>query len=80
MWFGFVTLFPEMIETIADLGVFGRARREGLLQVTCINPRDFTTDPHKKVDDTPYGGGAGMVMTCQPIDDAFQSLQRFHLI
>ena len=67
MWFGFVTLFPEMIETIADLGVFGRARREGLLQVTCINPRDFTHDKHRTVDDRPYGGGAGMVMRYEPL-------------
>ncbi|HBD24376.1 MAG TPA: tRNA (guanosine(37)-N1)-methyltransferase TrmD [Oceanospirillaceae bacterium] len=65
-----VTLFPEMLQSITDFGVTGRAVQQGLLQVTGINPRDFTHDKHRTVDDRPYGGGPGMLMKVQPLRDA----------
>ena len=67
---GVVTLFPEMLQAITDYGVTGRAVRQGLLQVTGVNPRDFTQDKHSTVDDRPYGGGPGMLMKVQPLRDA----------
>ncbi len=67
---GVVTLFPEMLKSLTDFGVVGRATRQGLLQVTGYNPRDFTQDKHRTVDDRPYGGGPGMLMKVQPLRDA----------
>lgn len=67
---GVVTLFPEMLKSVTDFGVVGRATRQGLLQVTGYNPRDFTQDKHRTVDDRPYGGGPGMLMKVQPLRDA----------
>ncbi len=69
-WFGFVTLFPEMFQTFTEQGVTGRAVQSGLLNVECFNPRDFTHDKHRTVDDRPYGGGPGMLMMVQPLSDA----------
>ncbi len=74
MKFSVLTLFPELIQQYTDTSILGRAKDAGVISVEIINPRDFTTDPHKKVDDAPYGGGSGMVLRCQPIDDAFQTL------
>lgn len=65
-----ITLFPEMILNWADHGVFGRAVREGLVQLTLDNPRDHTDDLHRTVDDRPYGGGPGMVMKVEPLQRA----------
>ncbi|MEJ2343824.1 MAG: tRNA (guanosine(37)-N1)-methyltransferase TrmD [Gammaproteobacteria bacterium] len=65
-----VTLFPEMVETLAGFGVVGRARDSGVIQVQAWNPRDFAHDRHRTVDDRPYGGGPGMVMKVQPARDA----------
>jgi tRNA (guanine37-N1)-methyltransferase len=65
-----VTLFPEMVEQAARFGVTGRARERGLWQLEVWNPRDFTTDNHKTVDDRPYGGGPGMVMLAEPLSQA----------
>jgi tRNA (guanine37-N1)-methyltransferase len=65
-----VTLFPEMVAQAADFGVTGRARQRGLWQLGLWNPRDFTTDNHKTVDDRPYGGGPGMVMLGEPLSQA----------
>ena len=62
MWFAVISLFPEMFEAITRFGVTGRAVKRGLVQVNCFNPRDFTSDKHRSVDDKPYGGGAGMLM------------------
>jgi tRNA (guanine37-N1)-methyltransferase len=62
-----VTLFPEMVATIAEFGVVGRARRNGLMALGCENPRDHTSDVHRTVDDRPYGGGPGMVMKYEPL-------------
>ena len=61
--FGFISIFPEMISALSDWGVTGRALREGRYTVDAIDPRDFATDRHGTVDDRPYGGGPGMVMT-----------------
>ena len=65
-----VTLFPEMFSGYLSQGVVGRAIRSGLLQVDFYNPRDFTHDRHRTVDDRPYGGGPGMLMMVQPLADA----------
>ena len=67
MWIGVVTLFPEMVEQYFAYGVMGRARSEGRLTITCFNPRDYAQDKHKTVDDSPYGGGPGMVMMVEPL-------------
>ena len=67
MHFEVVTLFPEMVTTIAEFGVVGRARRMGLMALGCENPRDHTSDVHRTVDDRPYGGGPGMVMKYEPL-------------
>ena len=62
-----VTLFPDMVAQAADFGVTGRARQRGLWHLGVWNPRDFTTDNHRTVDDRPYGGGPGMVMLAEPL-------------
>ncbi|WP_410677936.1 tRNA (guanosine(37)-N1)-methyltransferase TrmD [Avibacterium paragallinarum] len=73
MWIGLVSLFPEMFKAITEYGVTGRAVKQNLLQIQCWNPRDFTTDKHKTVDDRPYGGGPGMLMMVQPLREAIQA-------
>jgi tRNA (guanine37-N1)-methyltransferase len=65
-----VTLFPEMVEHAASFGITGRARQRGLWTLRTWNPRDFTNDPHRTVDDRPYGGGPGMVMLAEPLAKA----------
>ena len=70
MKIGILTLFPEMLESVLNASILGRARAEGLLQVTPMNIRPFSDKKHKNVDDYPFGGGAGMVMMAQPIVDA----------
>ncbi len=65
-----VTLFPEMVDHAARLGVTGRALQRGLWQLGVWNPRDFVTDRHRTVDDRPYGGGPGMVMLAEPLASA----------
>lgn len=72
MWIGIISLFPEMFKAITEYGVTGRAVKHNLLQVECWNPRDFTQDKHKTVDDRPYGGGPGMLMMVQPLRDAIR--------
>lgn len=62
-----VTLFPEMLDAITESGITGRAVERGLLEIHRWNPRDFTTDRHRTVDDRPYGGGPGMVMMVEPL-------------
>jgi tRNA (guanine37-N1)-methyltransferase len=73
MWFGVVTLFPEMFDAIRCYGVTGRAVKSGLIQMQCWNPRDFTHDKHNTVDDRPYGGGPGMLMKVQPLREAIHA-------
>lgn len=76
MRFDVMTLFPEMIENYCSFSILKRAVESGVISVNTINPRDFTLDKHKKVDDTPYGGGAGMVLMAQPYVDAYESILR----
>ena len=68
--FDCVTLFPEAFAAVADFGITRRAREEGLWSLALWNPRDFTTDNHRTVDDRPYGGGPGMVMLAEPLAKA----------
>ncbi|MBQ6538933.1 MAG: tRNA (guanosine(37)-N1)-methyltransferase TrmD [Bacilli bacterium] len=70
-----LTLFPEMFEGVFSESIIKRAIDEKIIEINLVNFRDYTTDPHKKVDDTPYGGGAGMVLTCQPIFDCVKALK-----
>ena len=70
MHFDVITLFPEMVETIAEYGVVGRAQRNGLVTLETENPREHTSDVHRTVDDRPYGGGPGMVMKYEPLAGA----------
>lgn len=70
MWVGIISLFPEMFRAITHYGVTGRAIKNGLLDMQCWSPRDFTRDLHRTVDDRPYGGGPGMLMMVQPLRDA----------
>jgi tRNA (guanine37-N1)-methyltransferase len=65
-----ISLFPEMFQAITQHGVTGRAVKSGLVDINFFNPRDFTHDKHKTVDDRPYGGGPGMLMKVQPLKDA----------
>lgn len=76
MWIGIISLFPEMFKAITEFGVTGRAVKQNLLQVACWNPRDFTLDKHKTVDDRPYGGGPGMLMMVQPLRDAIRQAKQ----
>lgn len=71
-----ITLFPEMF-TALEYGVTGRAIQREILNIHCINPRDFTHDPHRTVDDRPYGGGPGMVMLAQPLQDAIHAAKQY---
>lgn len=73
--FDIVTIFPEVIGAYAEASILGRAQKEKLIKVVGHDLRRYSKDKHKKVDDTPYGGGAGMVMTVQPIDDAVQTIR-----
>jgi tRNA (guanine37-N1)-methyltransferase len=68
-----VTLFPEMLDALLAFGVTGRAVQRGLLQVQGWNPRDYTSDRHRTVDDRPFGGGPGMVMKVQPLSAAIRA-------
>ena len=70
-----LTLFPNMFDGFLSESIVSRAINEGLVQVNIHNFRDYTTDPHHKVDDTPYGGGAGMVLMCQPIFDCIDKIK-----
>lgn len=73
MRFDVITLFPEMIETVMSQGVIGRAIEQGRIELVTWNPRDFATDRHQSVDDRPYGGGPGMVMSVEPLRSAIQA-------
>lgn len=75
MWFGNITLFPEMF-TALEYGITGRALKDNLIQIQCWNPRDFTQNKHRNVDDRPYGGGPGMVMHAQPLQDAIAAAKK----
>ena len=70
-----LTLFPDMYSGVFNESILKRAIDNGVVEINIHNFRDFSKDPHNKVDDTPYGGGAGMVLTCQPIFDCVKSLR-----
>ncbi len=73
MWIGAVSLFPDMFQAVTDYGITSRAVRDGLLTFDSWNPREFTHDRHRTVDDRPYGGGPGMLMKIQPLRDAIHA-------
>jgi tRNA (guanine37-N1)-methyltransferase len=77
MRFDIVSLFPEMVLGAAVFGVTGKAIEQEVVGLTVWNPRDFTQDKHKTVDDRPYGGGPGMVMKCQPLVDAVNAAKQY---
>ncbi|MEV8793492.1 tRNA (guanosine(37)-N1)-methyltransferase TrmD [Salinivibrio sp. MA351] len=76
MWVGIISLFPEMFRAVTDFGVTGQAVKKGLLNVETWNPRDFTHDKHRTVDDRPYGGGPGMLMMVEPLRDAIHAAKQ----
>ena len=71
-----MTLFPALVDGVLSESIIGRAREAGIISVGCHNIRDFTENKHRKTDDTPYGGGVGMVMSCQPIFDCFDNIKK----
>jgi tRNA (guanine37-N1)-methyltransferase len=75
MRFGVVSLFPEMVGTIGEFGVVGRAEQRKLISLEIDNPRDYTNDAHRTVDDRPYGGGPGMVMKFEPVSAALLAMK-----
>jgi tRNA (guanine37-N1)-methyltransferase len=75
-WFGIISLFPEMFAPFTQQGVIGRAVKSGKLSVDLFNPRDFTHDRHRTVDDRPYGGGPGMLMMVKPLTDAIAAAKQ----
>lgn len=68
------TLFPQMCEAVLSESIIGRARKNGCVSINCHNIRDYTLDRHNRVDDSPYGGGMGMVMQAQPIYDCYRAV------
>ena len=73
MYIDVITLFPDMLKALTENGVVGKAVKRGNLEVKTLNPRDFTHDRHRTVDDRPYGGGPGMVMMIEPLRDAVRA-------
>ena len=71
-----ITLFPELVEQVIRYGVVGRAAKQNLLQLQCWNPREYTLDRHRTVDDRPYGGGPGMLMKIQPLQDTIEAIRQ----
>lgn len=72
--FDVLTLFPDMLEAVLGNSIIGRARNTGLLELNFIDIREYTKDKHRRVDDTPFSGGGGMLMQAQPIYDAYMSI------
>jgi tRNA (guanine37-N1)-methyltransferase len=79
MHFEVISLFPEMFSAVSEHGITARAKQRNLYQLNVTNPREFTTDNHKTVDDRPYGGGPGMVMLAQPLSQAIEAAKQKHL-
>ncbi len=75
MNFEILTLFPDMLRSFFDHSIIGRAAEKGIVSVNCTDIRDYTLDKHRKVDDTPYGGGYGMIMSCQPAVDCIRAVK-----
>jgi len=76
MRFDVISLFPDMVTAAAQIGVTGKAIERGIVSLSVWNPRDYTHDKHKTVDDRPYGGGPGMVMKYQPLHDAVNAAKQ----
>ena len=76
MKFDVLTLFPDMVNQACSHSIISRGIENGIISVNTWNPRDYTKDKHKKVDDTPFGGGAGMVLMCQPYFDCFDAVSK----
>jgi len=76
MKFKVITIFPQLVEDYFKEGILGRALKQKQIQLQTVSPRQFTTDPHQKVDDMPYGGGAGLVMKMEPIVKAIKSVTK----
>lgn len=74
MRFDIMTLFPDLVNTVLGESIIGRAQKSGAITVCARNIRDYSKDKHHKVDDTPYGGGRGMLMMAPPIYDCYQSI------
>lgn len=74
MIFDIMTLFPDLVKTVLGESVIGRAQKSGAIEVNCHNIRDFSKDKHRRVDDTPYGGGKGMLMMAPPIYDCYEHI------
>lgn len=74
MKFKVLTLFPEMINHLYEYGVIGKALEKKIIELESVNIRDYSTDKHRRVDDEMFGGGAGMLMTCQPIVDCLEDI------
>lgn len=75
MNFEVLTLFPEALRPFFGASIIGRAAKNGYISVNCTDIRDYTLDKHRRVDDTPYGGGYGMVMACQPVVDCIRDVK-----
>lgn len=76
MRFDIITIFPDMFSAPLSQSILGKAQREGIIEIHIHNLRDFTSDPHKTVDDYPYGGGAGMVFKVEPLYKAIKSIEK----
>lgn len=76
MKYDVITLFPEIIESYCSQSITKRGIESNIIDVQTYNPRDYSKDKHKKVDDTPYGGGDGMVLACQPIFDCYSAINK----
>lgn len=74
MRFDVLTLFPSMFRSVLGESIIGRAEKAGIIEINFIDIRDFTQDKHRKTDDTPYSGGGGMIMSAQPVYDAYMSI------
>lgn len=76
MRFDVLTLFPELVDTVCASSILGRAAQAGLIEVCSHNIRDYSRDKHRRVDDTPYGGGMGMLMAAPPVVECFEAVRR----
>ncbi|MBR5303761.1 MAG: tRNA (guanosine(37)-N1)-methyltransferase TrmD [Candidatus Gastranaerophilales bacterium] len=76
MKYDVITLFPEIINSYCAQSITKRGIESGIIDVKTYNPRDYSLDKHKRVDDTPYGGGDGMVLACQPIFDCYRAIEK----
>ena len=74
MRFDIMTLFPDLVEYVLNESIIGRAQKSGAISVSCKNIRDFSEDKHRRVDDTPYGGGKGMLMMAPPIYNCYEAI------